>query len=480
MNSSTEHFVESKQSALSSIHEIYARCNPAVAVQRCWRGYCSRIFFRRYRIRIMMPTLAIQRMLFRSWFQRETQKRGALNSGAATDQSLSDLPLTEDDAIYATPHRQTDLYFLPFDLIKIRGLVNLVHRIFPDGMAPKLELSNLVLHEAPKEGDSTERRLPYFRVLATREHRHRPLEKTLKICALRHGVDKTHSWSLLARRGMSSSSAEKKAVLQAYHDAYTPSLNLLRKDGNRDAKRRQYLLALRFRSQHSRGLFIRVLTNINKSLEPVKFLMQELVCRMVAACSIQCAARSWLQRRRLRPTLGTAVFAQRAIKLLQRWWRWKILQLRMACLAQVRSALRLNGDSHVLYCFAHKMRVRFEEDKIGVPIFREARYHFDFDERDQVFVHEARRKGDQKTMGPVDDPPHRPFLPHWIGLDENVSGGSRAWSCAGGAQAEVKRHSIDFPECSAGNASSLKSLLQNGTFSDVVAVTCYFVRLSSV
>ena len=472
MNSTAKRFEESKQQALVSIHKMYARCNPAIAVQRCLRGHFGRIRFRKDRIQVMMPTLVLQRMLFRKWVQRETQKNGVLLSGAATDQALLGLPLAEDGAIFTTPHRQTDLYFLPIDVARIQGLLIFVNRFFPDGMAPTLELSNLVLHHAPSKGASTKHRLPYFRVLATREYRQRKLEQTLKICALRHGVDKTNPRSIITRRGMSSSCSEKKAVLQAHHALYTPSLTRPCKDTDRGAMRRQYLLALRFKSQHSRGIFIRLLVNVSKSIEPVKFLMQEVVSRMVAACAIQCAVRSWLQRRRLRPTLGSAVFAQRAVRLMQRWWRWKVLQLRMACLAQVRCALRLNGDTNILYCFGHTLRTRFEDDRIGLTIFREARYDFDFDEKDQVFVHGAMCQGDKASRDPH-DPPHRPFLPHWIGLHENPWERSRAGSSAGagatvgagavGAQAEVKCCTLHFPERSSGNASHLKAILQTGT-----------------
>ena len=141
---------------------------------------------------------------------------------------------------------------------------------------------------------------------------------------------------------------------------------------------------------------------------------------------------------RMRPSLGTAVFVNRAIRLLQRWWRWKLLFWRIACLKKVREAVALNGDTAVLFCFASNMKKRFEEDKVGKPLFREAHFHFDFDAEGQVFVHQMGEGDDglqiqQRRLNP-DHEAHekssqdeqrevralqRPFLPQWVGLFAN-------------------------------------------------------------
>jgi hypothetical protein len=122
----------------------------------------------------------------------------------------------------------------------------------------------------------------------------------------------------------------------------------------------------------------------------------------------------------MRPSLGTAVFVNRAIRLLQRWWRWKLLFWRIACLKKVREAVALNGDTAVLFCFASNMKKRFEADKVGKPLFREAKFHFDFDAEGQVFVHrmgegEAHEKSSQDEQR-EERAWQRPFLPQWVGL----------------------------------------------------------------
>jgi len=74
----------------------------------------------------------------------------------------------------------------------------------------------------------------------------------------------------------------------------------------------------------------------------------------------------------------------------------------------------------VLFCFASNMKKRFEADKVGKPLFREAKFHFDFDAGGQVFVHqmgegEAHEKSSQDEQR-EERAWQRPFLPQWVGL----------------------------------------------------------------
>ena len=157
--------------------------------------------------------------------------------------------------------------------------------------------------------------------------------------------------------------------------------------------------------------------------------VSQVVARMVAASAIQSTVRSWLKRRRMVPSLHTAVFAMRAILLIQRWWRWRGLLVRIACLMQVQEAVQLNGETCVLFCFAQNMKQRLEDDKLAKPIFREARFNFDFDDNGQVFVHHQERESSFCDDENIDAPnrlsqgsyKQRPFLPHWIGLFANNS-----------------------------------------------------------
>jgi len=470
INSHAERFRECKNQALSSVHRQWASCNPALNVQRCVRGHLGRKAFFKYRIRIMMPTLVIQRLLFRRRMAREIFNIG-LRSQALTSQAnraLLDLPLCDDAMLFDSPHRQTGLYFLPNDVARIQLLIQHSARNFPDVMAPVLELSNIVLYDVG--ASSSLLQLPYFRVVAKRESRQRQLEKSLKTSFLRLGIGKVNCQRILLRRGMSCSSAERRMLLQAHSASYVPSADPVSNHGKQiEDRRRRYLLVVRFPSQHARGLFIRMLASMNKTVVPIRFLLQEVLARMVAACAIQGMVRSWLQRRRFSPPLYRAVFSHRAIRLIQRWWRWIGFRLRMACLTLVRTAVQLNGETAVLYCFAHNMRVRFEESKASIPLFREARYEFDFNELNQVFVHATRPEVSDGAAHSS-----RGFLPHWLGVFRNSFGRSlsRASSSkctADGAATDtlmrttVKHRNVDFPEATTGSPTHLKALLQTGT-----------------
>ena len=85
----------------------------------------------------------------------------------------------------------------------------------------------------------------------------------------------------------------------------------------------------------------------------------------------------------------------------------------------------LNGDKAVLFCFASNMKHRFEVDKAASPLFREAKFHFDFDAQGQIFVHTMGAEGGPETTSPdqkLGDPAsRRPFLPQWVGLFSNRS-----------------------------------------------------------
>ena len=447
---------------IATAHRLYSFCNPALVVQRCMRGHFGRKLFRKCRIQFIIPTVALQR-----WLRRQRMNSGFMVQGyrseecRVTDQQknpgspeadriLGTLPRSSDGRVYSNLAGASDLYFLPDDVVRVRLLLRTVENIFSIGKLPTLEVSNLTLHRAGP--GSIAHLIPFFHVVIKREYRERPISKAHIF--LRHSVDSKSSLSLLSRRGMSCTKAEKQAVAEAYAVQRTPSTKhaSARVTFGSCSLNRRYLLLLRFSSQHARGLFIRVLNNMNKGNinNSIRYLLQELVARMCAACSIQSAARSWLQRRKMHPSLCTAVFAMRAIRLIQRWWRWKVLSFRIECLSLVRQAVLTNGETAVLYCFANDMKPRFEEDSAGRSFFREARFHFDFDADEHVFVHRADAEGTRTA-----DPVPRPFLPHWIAVgvqhvDKN--GSNDPPSCSSG-------HDIDILQ---GNPRELKTLLQTG------------------
>lgn len=175
--SSLEDFTSVADEIVTKVHRLYSSCNPALVVQRCVRGHLGRRFFRRYRIRVMMPTVALQR-----WYScreiREWKARQSVFSMVSDDENAADirmLPLSSDTVAFENLESPSDLYFLPQDIARLKSLLRTVSKIFPKGALPNLQVSNLVLLDVGH--GSISRWIPYFHVLVKREYRQRPLGK---------------------------------------------------------------------------------------------------------------------------------------------------------------------------------------------------------------------------------------------------------------------------------------------------------------
>jgi hypothetical protein len=96
---------------------------------------------------------------------------------------------------------------------------------------------------------------------------------------IRHGIARDSSLHVLKRRtGQIPKSLTNKFVKAFEAKKWPASVSSYRGA----IWSRRYLLTLRFTSQTSRGLFIRVLNNVNTSMgrDALKFLLQE-VCFMI-------------------------------------------------------------------------------------------------------------------------------------------------------------------------------------------------------
>ena len=200
-SSPPEDFKSVQEETLSSIHRLYSACNPALVVQRCLRGHYGRKHYRKYRIRIMMPTVVLQRMVYAKRISKQLallSSQGASNSkisSLAADRILEGLPLSSDGAIYENVWSSSDLYFLPEDVLKIESILLAVKFIFPEGMRPSIQVSNLVLYQAT--GGSISHWVPYFRVTAKREFRTRSLGQGM-IFSVSSSNQCEFAWKLVA------------------------------------------------------------------------------------------------------------------------------------------------------------------------------------------------------------------------------------------------------------------------------------------
>jgi hypothetical protein len=97
-----------------------------------------------------------------------------------------------------------------------------------------------------------------------------------RIGFLRHGITRDASLLVLKRR----TGPPSKSLYKTFVDTYAAKNVPAHVSSCHGASwTRRYLLVLRFSSQHSRGLFIRVLNNINASMgrDALKYLLQEVL-----------------------------------------------------------------------------------------------------------------------------------------------------------------------------------------------------------
>ena len=188
-------FISVKDELVATVHRLYSFCNPALIIQRCLRGHFGRRYFRKYRIRIMMPTVVLQHWMYRRFVARvrlldlempatnhaSAQIPSVVSAESLCTSSISDsiraaimaLPLSKDTAVYDNLGAASDLYFVPDDTVRLQSLLENVRSIFPEGMFPTLLVSNLVLHAVGSA--SIAHWIPYFQVLVTQEYRERTL-----------------------------------------------------------------------------------------------------------------------------------------------------------------------------------------------------------------------------------------------------------------------------------------------------------------
>jgi hypothetical protein len=176
-NSSVQDFTSVIDETLARAHRLYSFCNPALVVQRCVRGHFGRRYFRKHRIRVMMPTLSLQRWYscraIRFWKAQQADFAVIADDNVNTEIRM--LPFSGDRVVFENLASASDLYFLPSDVARLRSLLDTISQIFPGNMLPQLEVSNLVLlNHGP--GNITQW-IPYFHVLVKREHRQRSLHK---------------------------------------------------------------------------------------------------------------------------------------------------------------------------------------------------------------------------------------------------------------------------------------------------------------
>lgn len=149
---------------------------------------------------------------------------------------------------------------------------------------------------------------------------------------------------------------------------------------------------------------------------------------------------------------------------------------RISCLRQVQDAVALNGDAAVLFCFASNLKKRLEVDKIAKPLFREAKFHFDFDAEGKIFVHQMGQAGheavslDQQLGEPAS---RRPFLPQWVGLFSNRSEGVQSPDeHSPGENCAAKSHRCIFGRDAHSGHHALGAVHRQHVFADTWCPVC--------
>jgi hypothetical protein len=222
------------------------------------------------------------------------------------------------------------------------------------------------------------------------------------------------------------------------------------------AGRREHLLLVRCATAGERSALVGILGAVAKAARagaspaepPLQFVPRESLARVVAACMLQSAARSWLRLRRMRPPLSAAVRRMRALRLMQEWWRWRLLRFRLQMLAELRGRVRATEGRASLLVFTRKLSQRFAEDAVGAAPTREAR-----------LLGQASRREASDTAG-------RGWLPEWVGARQEAwaegeaSGSSLEVLLAGGCEREVVDHAgrAEWPSAGGGDVRQAGAL----------------------
>ena len=161
-------------------HRLFACCNPVLVLQRCMRGHWSRKYFRKYRIKLIMATISLQRWLYRrnGFMQNLSQKLVELMHTCHTtaDFALQALPFSTDGVLYENLIEGVgnDMYFLPNDILRLQEVLT-SFKTMSAGVLPQLYISNLVLQSV--NAGTIWQWVPYFPLQARREYRDRPRDK---------------------------------------------------------------------------------------------------------------------------------------------------------------------------------------------------------------------------------------------------------------------------------------------------------------
>uniref|UniRef100_A0A7S4KAH4 Uncharacterized protein n=1 Tax=Guillardia theta TaxID=55529 RepID=A0A7S4KAH4_GUITH len=149
------------------------------------------------------------------------------------------------------------------------------------------------------------------------------------------------------------------------------------------------------------------LHKVHATSRSIVLLHPDAVDRILAACSIQRIWRSWRCRSTMVPTLATSLLRLRSARLLQQWWRWRMLRLRTRLLADIkRRTARLSSET--LFIVYPNLQTKLHKCSAAPKILRESRLKMYFDRDHHICLHPGEGTGSR-------------LLPTWLELEKEAA-----------------------------------------------------------
>jgi len=421
------------------VHWGYSRCRPYLAIQRVLRGHAGRKQFARVSRRVRPSVVKLQKFLMHRYMRNfalaHFRKRLEAKEEGNFLKWESGRESRERDA-----REGKSLFVLPSGKQSCLDLLKVWTQLLCIEDAPVVRRTGVACCREPLAAPGGSSSASVRGVVLKRRRRKRDLLEPIKLKA-DPSILQVIPFNVIRRRGYRSNRKECRVWDEEEESDQE------QEQGGRSLTGSPVLHIL-FNSSDNMRRFCAWVSYFNQNLHKVHatsrsiFLLHpHALDRILAACSIQRVWRSWRCRASMVPTLATSLLRLRSARLLQQWWRWRMLRLRTRLLTEIRRrAGRLS--SKTLFIVYPNLKMKLHKCSAAPKLLRESRLRMFFDEEDHVCLHPSEGTGNR-------------LLPAWLGLEEGEGEGEQA--------------AVSLPHDEQSYLQHVKELLQRGCRHHVAA-----------
>ena len=438
---------------LLGAYRNYSTARPHLCLQRVVRGHRGRLIFRARRAAILPAVCCLQRWLLRRYIETKafTAYCAACHAPAARRvAALSQLPPAGHIGWLSRDNDQDRdaLYFFASDIMAVQALNKSCRKAFSSVDEPVIQMTDVVIFRCADSVASIPGMPLVGGVVGRLSHTHRSSQETCNLLRIKAypQINEIVGFSVVGRHGYHVNAAERR---QFWTQVCSAQAHF--------STRSERVIRVSFGSSRGCTRFAAVVSTVNRILasghmigtgvtvglaeasmqeaaasdegptvrrvgrmalpppiggsqqgEPMRFFLPLALRRIVAACAIQSMVRSTYRRRQMQPSLGTQLLRLRSARMVQGWWRWRILRLRLRLLAEIK--LRAQAiHSSSLYCVTPGLHQRLKEIDAAPRVLRESRVPFDISHKGHVLV--------LPFLEERDDAPGRALIPRWLNIN---------------------------------------------------------------